>query len=170
VRLPDVEAFPSLFKREYPRLVGIAWGLTGSREVAEDVVQDVMLMVYTRWESLPAMSSPQAYLRRATANRATSILRRAAAETRAILRVQASTVPDSETSHDTATFWGEVRRLPRRQAQVVALYYECDMSIEQVANTLEMAPGTVKAHLSRARATIARRLAVADGPDGGEVT
>ncbi|HEX5018007.1 MAG TPA: sigma factor, partial [Actinomycetes bacterium] len=91
VRLPNVQSFASLFRSEYPRLVGIAWGLTGSREAAEDVVQDVMLTVYTQWDDLPAMSSPEAYLRRATVNRATSVLRRAAAEARALLRSASST-------------------------------------------------------------------------------
>lgn len=166
VELSQVETFASLFRREYPRMVGIAWGLTGSRDAAEDVVQDVMLTLYTKWEGLPAIANPQAYLRRAVTNRATSALRRRAAEARALLRVGASTIDDSATSHDTTTFWAEVRRLPRRQAQVVALYYECDMSVEQVADTLELAPGTVKSHLSRGRAAIARRLSMPSNSEG----
>jgi RNA polymerase sigma-70 factor (ECF subfamily) len=168
VRLPQVETFPSLFRREYPRLVGIAWGLTGSREAAEDVVQDVMLKFYTRWEDLPVMSNPEAYLRRATANKATSFLRRAAAEARALWRLGPPTTEATVMSEDTSAFWAEVRRLPRRQAQALALFYECDMSVEQVARVLDIAPGTVKSHLSRARATIAARLSHDEGSDGVE--
>lgn len=167
VELAAVESFESLFRREYPRLVGVAWGLTGSREAAEDVVQDVMLTLYRKWEGLPPIANPQAYLRRATVNRATSAIRRAATEARALLRVGSSMTDGSTTDHDTETFWSAVRRLPRRQAQVVALYYECDMSVEQVADALEVAPGTIKSHLSRARAAIADQLSLTDESHGG---
>ena len=46
--------------------------------------------------------------------------------------------------------------LPPRQAQVVALHYLFDLSVDDVAATLEVSPGTVKVHLSRARASLAR--------------
>jgi RNA polymerase sigma factor (sigma-70 family) len=51
-----------------------------------------------------------------------------------------------------------VRALPQRQAQAVALYYLEDLSIQQTAAVLDCAEGTVKAHLAKARRTLARRL------------
>ena len=59
-----------------------------------------------------------------------------------------------------AEFWDAVRSLPRRQAQVVALHYLEDLSVADVAEVLEMAPGTVKKHLHDGRRTLARRLQV----------
>jgi RNA polymerase sigma-70 factor (ECF subfamily) len=59
---------------------------------------------------------------------------------------------------DSARFWGEVRRLPRRQAQAVALFYALDLPVTEVAATLGCAEGTVKVHLSRARAELSSRL------------
>ena len=50
----------------------------------------------------------------------------------------------------------------------MALHYLEDMSIADVAATLGCAEGTVKQHLSRARATLAGRLA--DWRDEGEET
>ena len=55
-------------------------------------------------------------------------------------------------------FWAEVRQLPRRQAQVIALHYMYDLSVADVAATLGCAEGTVKVHLSRGRAALAPRL------------
>jgi RNA polymerase sigma-70 factor (ECF subfamily) len=55
-------------------------------------------------------------------------------------------------------FWAEVRRLPRRQAQVIALHYMYDLGAAEVASTLGCAEGTVKAHLSRARSVLAERV------------
>ena len=59
---------------------------------------------------------------------------------------------------DGDRFWSEVRRLPKRQAQVTALFYALDLPVSEVAHTLGCADGTVKVHLSRARAELATRL------------
>ena len=55
-------------------------------------------------------------------------------------------------------FWSAVRKLPRRQAQVVALHYIYDLSVADVAATLEIGEGTAKTHLSRARGSLAQVL------------
>ena len=55
-------------------------------------------------------------------------------------------------------FWTEVRRLPRRQAQVVALHYIYDLGVADIATTLGCAEGTVKVHLSRGRSALASRM------------
>jgi len=55
-------------------------------------------------------------------------------------------------------FWAAVRALPRRQAQVMALYYLEDRSVAQVAEILDVTLGTVKRHLHNGRQALARRL------------
>jgi RNA polymerase sigma-70 factor (ECF subfamily) len=51
-----------------------------------------------------------------------------------------------------------VRRLPARQAQAIALRYVYDMPVVDVAAALECTEGTIKQHLSRAKAALARDL------------
>lgn len=65
----------------------------------------------------------------------------------------------------TVEFWSAVRTLPRRQAQAVALYYEADRPVSEVAEILGCAEGTVRAHLHAARRTLARRLGEDEGGD-----
>jgi DNA-directed RNA polymerase specialized sigma24 family protein len=48
--------------------------------------------------------------------------------------------------------------LPRRQRQVVALRILLDQSIEETGRVLDLAPGTVKAHLNRALKQLRRGL------------
>ena len=55
---------------------------------------------------------------------------------------------------DDEDFWAAVRGLPRRQAQVVALHYIYDLSVADVAATLQISEGTAKTHLSRARTSL----------------
>ena len=64
---------------------------------------------------------------------------------------------------DSEKFWSEVRRLPTKQAQTVALHYGCDLSVEETAAVLGMAVGTVKSHLHRARNTLAGRFQLEPG-------
>jgi RNA polymerase sigma-70 factor (ECF subfamily) len=99
-----------------------------------------------------------AYVRRTCSNLAVSWIRRRIAETRALLRSEARPGSDAVLDTDSETFWYEVRRLPRRQAQVVALFYGYDLSVADVAATLQMSEGTAKTHLSRGRQSLAGRL------------
>jgi RNA polymerase sigma factor (sigma-70 family) len=59
-----------------------------------------------------------------------------------------------------------LRRLPRRQREVIALRVFLDLDTESTAKTLGIAPGTVTAHLSRAIATLRGDLATANSQEG----
>jgi RNA polymerase sigma-70 factor (ECF subfamily) len=72
-------------------------------------------------------------------------------------------LPD-ELPPDAEAFWAAVRRLPKRQAQVVALHYIDELSVADIGDVLGCAEGTVKTHLHRAR----RALAAALGCDEAE--
>ena len=61
--------------------------------------------------------------------------------------------------------WDAVRRLPHRQAQAVALTYLEGLSVEEVGLVLGCSEGTVKTHLKRGRATLAKRLGTSDGSE-----
>ena len=63
-----------------------------------------------------------------------------------------------ELAPEPDAFWAEVRGLPRRQAQAVALAYVYEMGVADIAATLGVAEGTVKTHLFRGRAALAVRL------------
>lgn len=163
---PQVETFTAFFRREYSDLVALSWALTGSRDAAEDIVQDAMTAVYLRWEDLGAISDPRAYLRRICANKAASGFRRRAAELRALFRLSSQPAPSDQLPETSAGFWAVVRSLPRRQAQTIALHYGCDMSVADIAASLDMAPGTVKVHLSRGRAALSERLLSQEHQEG----
>jgi RNA polymerase sigma factor (sigma-70 family) len=54
--------------------------------------------------------------------------------------------------------WGEVRRLPRRQVQVIALAHIDGLNQVEIADTLGISKESVNTHLRRARQTLARAL------------
>jgi RNA polymerase sigma-70 factor (ECF subfamily) len=156
--LPEVVSFSAVFRAEYRGLVAIAWGLTGSRDTAEDMAQDALLSLHRRLERGESIENPAAYVRRSCANLSVSWVRRKMAETRALLRIGTPQGSAPASDAENEAFWSEVRRLPRRQAQVVALFYGYDMSVADLAETLEISPGTAKTHLFRGRQALAARL------------
>ena len=158
VQLARVEAFDSFYAREYASLVALAHALTGSPAEAEDIAQEAMLAAYRRWEDIAQLDLPAAWVRRVCANIATSFIRRRIVEARAALKLRGRESGVAELSDDDSAFWAEVRRLPRRQAQCVALRYVYGCSVAEVSRVLGCADGTVKSHLARGRATLAKRL------------
>lgn len=157
VRIPG--SFELLYRREYSTVVGLMYGMTGSRWVAEDLAQEAFLRAHRDWARVESMASPGAWVRRVALNLARSRWRRLGSETRAKLRV-ASNADASNPSQDPKVeeFWGEVRRLPARQAQAVALRYVEDLSVIEIADVLGVAEGTVKALLHQGRDRLRRQL------------
>jgi RNA polymerase sigma factor (sigma-70 family) len=153
-----IETFDVFYQRELPALVAFAAALSGSA-CAEDIAQEAMLTAYRRWDAVSHYDVPAAWVRRVCANRAVSTLRRRAVETRAVLRLGSRRESGADPmTAEHAAFWGEVRRLPRRQAQVIALHYIYDLGVAEIATTLGCAEGTVKVHLSRGRSALSDRI------------
>lgn len=157
-----VEDFASFYRRERPGLVALALVLSGSRLGAEDLAQEALIAAYRRWETVGSLDQPVAWVRKVVANNSWSYLRRKKAEARALSRSVPSVeqIRVDELPADSAELWAEVRKLPSRQAQAVALYYVGGLTMVEVGETLGCSKETVNTHLRRARSTLARRLGV----------
>lgn len=161
--LPVVRALPqfdSFYESEFEAVTALAYALSGSRLAAEDLAQDAFLAAYRRWDVIGRYDSPGGWVRRVVANRSASVIRRRVVEAKALSRMVDSTDLLPELSPEAADVWRAVRRLPRRQAQAVALFYLEDLSLDDVADTLGVSVETVRTHLSRARKKLARRLTI----------
>lgn len=153
------ERFESFYARELRPVARLAFVLTGSTLVAEDLAQDAFFDAYRRWPTIGAYDDPGAWVRRAVANRAVSVRRRRATELAAVLRLLSRQRDHLDATGPADPIWAEVRRLPRRQAQVIALHYVDRLSTGEIATLLGISQPAVKTHLQRGRATLATRLA-----------
>lgn len=149
------EDFASFYDREIRSVVGLTYVLSGSRFGAEDLAQDAFLTAYRHWDRVSVYDNPGAWVRRVAANRSISIGRRRLAEARALIRLGSERVTLPDLSADGEELWSAVRRLPPRQAQVIALRYWDRRSTPEIAEILELSESTVKSHLQRARQTLA---------------
>jgi len=162
VPLVERESFESFYAREQRRLVGLAYSVSGSRLAAEDLAQDALIAAYRDWDRIQLLQNPEAWVRRILLNRAVSRHRRKASEIKALTRWagRCELVRFPEMSEDADRVWDEVRRLPKRQLQTVALRYVDDLTLDEIGQVLGCSKDTVNTHLRRARATLAHRLSL----------
>lgn len=156
------EAIRTFLRRDHGRVVRAVAVACGDRQRAEDAVQDALVDVWTKERRVEDLAG---WVTTAALNRARSRWRTAAAERRAFDRLAARAKdaphPESITEVDERIA-AALKRLPRAQREVVALHYLLDMAVADVATQLDIAEGTVKSHLHRARNTL--RFALADAP------
>ena len=153
------ESFEEFYEREYPNMLKLAYALSGNRWAAEEIAQDGFLSAHRHWKKIGSYKSPGGWVRRVVSNLAVSFLRRRVVETRALVKLAAHRLdPIATLPERDEEVWRAVRSLPRRQAQAVALHYMLDLSLSEIATTLECSENTVKVHLHNARNTLAERL------------
>ena len=151
-------AFEEFYADQLRPVVALVLSLTGSRAAAEDVAQDAFAAAYRKWSTVSGYDDPGAWVRRVAVNRAVSRYRRVASEGRALLRLAGRREEPVAMEPADEEFWRQVRALPARQAQAVALHYLEDRSIAETAAVLGVAEPTVRVHLHRGRIELARRL------------
>lgn len=157
------ERFEDFYADQLRSCTALAYSLCGSAALAEELAQDALTAAYRDWERVRQMDRPDSWVRRTTANLATSALRRRFAEARALVRLSARRTEHEVLPESDEEFWRAVRALPRRQAQAVALRYGLGCTVAEVAEVMGCAEGTVKASLHAARASVGRRLAAEEG-------
>ena len=155
---PECEDF---LRALHPRLVG---GLTlhcGDPAVAEEVAQETLARVWTRWPSVRDHAAPEAWAWRVALNLSASWFRRRAAERRANAKV--GQPPDElpvADPDDRVAVRAAVAALPPRQRAVLVLRYFDDLSVADAAVALGCAEGTVKSLTHHAITALRGRLDV----------
>ncbi len=138
--------YDGLYLQHRPVLIRVAFLLTGSNEVAEDIVQDVFVRLGGR---LTALEHPTSYLRAAVVNGCRSHFRRA----RLLRRVPAP--PDIATMPvEVIEFRDALLALSDRQRTAVVLRYFCASTDEEVADLLGCRPATVRSLVARGLAAL----------------
>ena len=163
VQAPEVPAFPRFFADEFPRLVPALHALTGDRARAEDLAQEALDRAHRHWSTVATYERPGAWVRRVAFNLASNASRRSRREQAALRRLPPPGVTDVDSADER--LWALVRDLPEQQRFAVVLHYVEDRPVAEVAAFLDVSEGTVKTHLSRARATLAAGLATDEGGD-----
>jgi RNA polymerase sigma factor (sigma-70 family) len=152
----DTSEFEAWYTGQYRRLVATMYLVCGNRAAASDAVDEACARAFERWSRVRAMESPTGWTLVVARNalRTTSRAdRRRVTAHRRVEQVRGAPPPDMHLE-----VWDAVRRLPRRQREVVALRYLGDLRERDIAEVLAIAPGTVARALHDARQSLAGML------------
>jgi RNA polymerase sigma-70 factor (ECF subfamily) len=157
----DEEAFKLLYDHYRQKIYAYACHLTGSRLLADEVVQEVFLKVWLNRQKLPSVSNFNAWLYTISRNQLFDALKRSAREAvgrKALI----NEMPDAVNNADDILLNKEndkllqqaLSRLSSQQQIIYHLSRNKGMKYDEIARQLQIAPNTVKVHIVNALRTI----------------
>ena len=171
VRNNDTEAWEELYKKTYPKAYTVAIQTLKNKEDALDVLQDAYVSVFKKIDTLRDESKLEAWVNRIVANRCIDHIRKYRGNNVATPFVE-MTPDDSDVEFEDilenenkefmpeesvdygATkkiMQGILNQLSEEQRLCVLMYYYEELSISEIADTLDCSTGTVKSRLNYAR-------------------
>ncbi|ONK13018.1 RNA polymerase sigma-E factor [Streptomyces sp. MP131-18] len=152
-----IDFLTETYRAHYRSLLGLAALLLDDTASCEDVVQEAFIRVHSARGRVRDPEKTLAYLRQTVVNLSRSTLRRRILG----LKLLAKPLPDVASAEEGAYEQLEradlikaMRGLQRRQREVLVLRYFADMSEAEVAKTLGISAGSVKAYGSRGIAAL----------------
>jgi len=156
----DREAFDGLFRTLQEPLYRYIFSLVGARAPAEDVLQEVFILIYRkiRWLREPELLRPWVY--RIATREAFKHLKRERrwtdkAEDEAVLRDLPAPSRDDLAPEMIAQL---VERLSPASRAVIVLHYLHEMPLAEIAEVMGVAVGTVKSRLAYGLDLMRRQL------------
>jgi RNA polymerase sigma-70 factor (sigma-E family) len=168
--------FDEYAKARLPQWLRFARALCADSDLAQDILQDVLIKLHAKWSSVEVMTAPDAYVRRMVVNEFFSWRRKwsriAPHDDPARLIRPDSSEQDGDMAAkiaDRDELLLAIRRLPARQRAVIGLRYFADFDDAEIADALGCKRGTVRVHAARALATLRiTRGQSALGTEGGD--
>jgi RNA polymerase sigma factor (sigma-70 family) len=150
--------FDEFVTAELDGLIGFSAALAGDRYLAEDILSDALVKVAVHWRRISLADDPIAYVRRVVVT--TYLADRRKAQRRRTEPTGDLSVLDHAAADQTDAVLarqevvGLLARLPPQQKAVIVMRYLLDEPDDQIADALGCTPGTVRSHLSLARAAL----------------
>lgn len=160
-----LESFESLYPHLFLPSMRLAFRLTGDRALAEDLAAEALARTYARWSTVVDLSYREAWVMRVTTNLALDSMRRNKFQAKALIDLaqaheesgRASMRFDDNTAVRLALA-SALRKLPRRQREVVVLRHLCEFDAGEISRVLEMSESTVRTHLQRGLSALRRGM------------
>lgn len=133
----DSSALAEIYDTLSTPLYTIALRITGRRQLAEEVVQELFMKLHT---SPPRdIDKPRAYLFRAARNCALDILRREPSHD----NIEEHTELPAPVREDTSDITAALAQLPEQQRSIVVLHINAGLKFREISEVTETPLGTV---------------------------
>jgi RNA polymerase sigma-70 factor (ECF subfamily) len=153
----DEKAFRLLFSHYWGKIYSVAFTLTKSAELAEEIVQDVFLKIWLKKEQLPSIAKFESYLFIAARNHILNQLRKRTYDQHFAEHLEkhfsASAVsPEQEMllKETNQLIHKALGQLPARQREVYELSRNQGLDTVTIARQLGISKLTVKSHMTKA--------------------
>jgi RNA polymerase sigma factor (sigma-70 family) len=150
--------FAEFFQASWEPCLRAVVASTGSVQLAEDQVAEAFARAWLSWRKVRRHPAPRAWVVRTALNVGASWWRRRLREL-PLLGHDTEALRDEYDGLDAALLTA-LRHLPDRQREVIALRVFLDLDIDTISAQLGIAPGTVRAHLSRGVTTLRHDLSL----------
>src|SRR6185503_6827209 len=169
------EVFAQLYERYYLRAYRLAYGMTGQREAAEDLTQEIFLRAYQKLGQFKGQSRFATWFYRLTVNRCLQHRQRAQKSIEEAVEDLERAMPSQRDElvreAETALFQQQAQALihkallslkPDLRMAVILRSLE-GLSYEEIAERMNCSVGTVGTRLHRAHKLLAQKLATLRG-------
>jgi RNA polymerase sigma-70 factor, ECF subfamily len=153
----DAATIALLYERQFRGFLAGAYAVVGEAEAARDVVQEAFARALREQGRFRGDGPLEAWLWRIVLNSARDMARRSRFADLSAHELAEIASLGGETSN-ASDLREELRNLPERQRLAVFLHYYADLPYAEVAELLDVAPGTVAASLNAARKTLRHRI------------
>jgi len=153
----DKSAFETLYRVYFRKIYAYALNFVKSTELAEDIAQDVFIKVWENRASMRGVRSFKAFIFTICKNATLTLLSRAARETRIkdLILSGANRFYFDAEQHSHTTEYREllekaILQLPPKRQQIFRLCKLEGKSYDEVAEKLQISPGTINDHIVKA--------------------
>jgi len=161
----DEREFDDFYNASFARITGQVYAMIGSRDEAEECVQEAFVRAWAHRRKLDRAEYPEAWVRTTAYRLAVSRWRRTTRGRRPADRALGAATETAAPSETHVALVAALKQLPQAQRQALVLHHLADLPVQQVAREVGVPEGTIKARLSRGRAALAALLS--DDTNGG---
>jgi len=162
----DEKAFEQIFRRYQKRVYNVAYRMTGNRETAEDMTQEVFLRLFQKIHKFKGKSSFSTWLYRLTVNLCLDHLRkRNAHPTESLEDIDEKALIYEKTPEDDVILRERreaiqriIGSLPGKMRAIIILREIEGLSYKEIAEAMSCSMGRVKSLLHEARMELKRRM------------
>jgi RNA polymerase sigma-70 factor (family 1) len=159
----DENAFRVIFDKYKDKVYGFAFMFTRSVVQSEEIVQEIFLKLWLRKADLAALEKFQSWLFMVTRNQSFTALRKIAYDYSYRQNLPADPEADSMENQMVLKDYQQLVRsvvdeLPPQQRKVYQLRREEGLTLDEIAQKLDISPNTVKVHLGKALSRIRKAL------------
>jgi RNA polymerase sigma-70 factor (ECF subfamily) len=165
VKQGDQSAFRLIFDAYKDKLFGFLLRLTGSREEAEDIVQEVFMKIWKDRDNATQIKNLNAYIFKTAQNQMIDNLRKFSREQLSLSYIEIE-VATKDIQPDDILFEKEksrifqeaVNQLTPQQKKIYQQHREQGIPLKDIANEMNLSLSTVQNHINRALKSIREYL------------